>query len=106
MCAMHLCCYEAKRPNLKLQTRPKQLLVSLPDFTFDFFDVEGVCGLHRGLGEVEAEVDDSLRLGRHGVNVIKLFYVVTDQCDQKNKIKFCPIFGESGQKYRNIYTKA
>ncbi len=29
MCAMHLCCYEAKRPNLKLQTCPKQLLGSL-----------------------------------------------------------------------------
>ena len=26
MCALHLCCSEAKRPNLKLKTRPKQLL--------------------------------------------------------------------------------
>ncbi len=101
---MHLCCYEAKRPNLKLQTRPKQLLGSLPDFTFDFFNVKGVCGLHRGLGE--AEVDDSLRLGRHGVNVIKLFYVVTEPVWPENKIKFRPIIGESGQKYQNIYTKA
>jgi hypothetical protein len=30
MCAMHLCCYEAKRPNLKLKTLPRQLLGSLP----------------------------------------------------------------------------
>jgi hypothetical protein len=29
MCAMHLFCYEAKRPKLKL-TQPKQLLGSLP----------------------------------------------------------------------------
>ncbi len=29
-CAMHLCCYEAKRPNLKLKTRPKRLLGYLP----------------------------------------------------------------------------
>jgi hypothetical protein len=28
--AMHLCCYEAKQPNLKLKTRSKQLLGSLP----------------------------------------------------------------------------
>jgi len=27
MCAMHLFCYEAKQPNLKLKTRAKQLLV-------------------------------------------------------------------------------
>jgi hypothetical protein len=30
MCARHLFCYEAKQPNLKLKTRPKQLLGSLP----------------------------------------------------------------------------
>jgi hypothetical protein len=30
MCAMHLCYYEAKLPNLKLKTWPKQLLGSLP----------------------------------------------------------------------------
>ncbi len=30
MCAQNLCCYEAKQPNLKLKTRPKQLLGSLP----------------------------------------------------------------------------
>jgi hypothetical protein len=30
MCAMHLCCYEAKQPILKLKTRSKQLLGSLP----------------------------------------------------------------------------
>jgi hypothetical protein len=30
MGALHLCCYEAKRPNLKLKTQPKQLLGSLP----------------------------------------------------------------------------
>jgi hypothetical protein len=30
MCAMHLCFYEAKQPNLKLKTWPKQLLGSLP----------------------------------------------------------------------------
>jgi hypothetical protein len=29
MCAMRLSCYEAKLPNLKLKTRPKQLLGSL-----------------------------------------------------------------------------
>ncbi len=29
-CAMHLLCYEAKQPNLKLNTCPKQLLGSLP----------------------------------------------------------------------------
>ncbi len=28
--AMHLCCYEAKQPKVKLKTRPKQLLGSLP----------------------------------------------------------------------------
>jgi hypothetical protein len=27
---MHLSCYEAKHPNFKLKTRPKQLLGSLP----------------------------------------------------------------------------
>ncbi len=26
MSAMHLCCYEVKRPNLKLKTWPEQLL--------------------------------------------------------------------------------
>jgi hypothetical protein len=26
MCAMHLCCYEAKMPNLKLKTQPNQPL--------------------------------------------------------------------------------
>ncbi len=30
MCAMHLCFYEAKWPNLKLKTRLKQLLGYLP----------------------------------------------------------------------------
>jgi hypothetical protein len=30
MCAMHLCCYEVKQPNLMLQPRPKQLLGYLP----------------------------------------------------------------------------
>jgi hypothetical protein len=30
MCAMHLCSYEAKQPNLKLKTQPKQRLGSLP----------------------------------------------------------------------------
>jgi len=30
MCAMHLCCFEAKWPSLKLKTRPKQLFGSLP----------------------------------------------------------------------------
>ncbi len=30
MCAMHLFCYEAKQPNLKLKTRAKQLLGALP----------------------------------------------------------------------------
>jgi hypothetical protein len=30
MWARHLFCYEAKQPNLKLKTRPKQLLGSLP----------------------------------------------------------------------------
>ncbi len=30
MCVMHLCCYEAKQPNLKLKTHLKQLLGSLP----------------------------------------------------------------------------
>ncbi len=30
MCAMYLCCHEAKRPNLKLKTRSKQLLGYLP----------------------------------------------------------------------------
>jgi len=29
MHAMHFFCYEAKRPNLKLKTRPKQLLSNL-----------------------------------------------------------------------------
>jgi len=29
-CAMHLCCHETKLPKLKLKTRHKQLLVSLP----------------------------------------------------------------------------
>jgi hypothetical protein len=30
MCAMHLCCFEAKWPSLMLKTWPKQLLGSLP----------------------------------------------------------------------------
>ncbi len=30
MCALRLCCYEAKRPSLNLKTCPKQLLGSLP----------------------------------------------------------------------------
>jgi hypothetical protein len=30
MFVMHLFCYEAKQPNLKLKTRPKQLLGYLP----------------------------------------------------------------------------
>ncbi len=30
MCAMHLCCYEAKWCSLKLKTRAKQLLVPFP----------------------------------------------------------------------------
>jgi hypothetical protein len=30
ICAMHLCCLEAKWPSLKLKTQPKQLLGSLP----------------------------------------------------------------------------
>ncbi len=30
MCAMRLCCFEAKWPSLKLKTRPKQLLGYLP----------------------------------------------------------------------------
>ncbi len=30
MCAKHLRCYEAKWPNLKLKTQPKQRLGSLP----------------------------------------------------------------------------
>ncbi len=30
MFVMHLLCYEAKQPNLKMKTRPKQLLGSLP----------------------------------------------------------------------------
>ncbi len=29
-CQKHLFCYEAKQPNLKLRTRPKQLFGSLP----------------------------------------------------------------------------
>ncbi len=41
MRAMHLCCFEAKGPNLKLKTWPKQLLGSLslafapPAYTID-----------------------------------------------------------------------
>ncbi len=30
MCGVPFCCYEAKQTNLKLKTRPKQLLGSLP----------------------------------------------------------------------------
>jgi hypothetical protein len=30
MCDVHLCCFEAKWPNLKLKTQPKQLLGYLP----------------------------------------------------------------------------
>jgi len=30
MCAKHLFCYEAKQPNLKLKTQPKQVLGYLP----------------------------------------------------------------------------
>jgi len=30
MCAMHLCSYEAKWPNLELETQAEQLLGSLP----------------------------------------------------------------------------
>jgi hypothetical protein len=51
MYPMHLSCYETKQPNLKLKTRPRQLLgclpldISLLRYMIDLSDVERKIGL-------------------------------------------------------------
>jgi hypothetical protein len=52
MCVVHLCCFEAKQPNLMLKTRPKQLCplaFALPEETHKYTTAEGERG-ERGKG--------------------------------------------------------
>jgi hypothetical protein len=97
-CAMHLCCFEVKWPSLKLKTRPKQLLHSLP-FAFALpkltylsinndhphFISERNPRSHRGHLREEPE---RMRVASPlpGVNIIKLlvyFFFITHTSDKQ-----------------------